>query len=142
MARTKHGLPGIYNATPITLTDGQGAAIALDSSGRLVIAPLSSSIDEISTIQKPITTSTPTNVASSATSVQLLAANANRRAASIFNDSTQDLYIKEGTTASATDFLTIIPPKSLYEFPLPIYTGRVDGIWAAANGSARIVEKV
>lgn len=33
MARTKHGLPGIYNATPITLDDQEGAAVALDSAG-------------------------------------------------------------------------------------------------------------
>lgn len=33
MPRVKHGLPGIYNATPLTLTDGDGAALALDSSG-------------------------------------------------------------------------------------------------------------
>lgn len=38
MARTKHGLPGIYNASPITLSDGEGAALALDSSGRLMLS--------------------------------------------------------------------------------------------------------
>jgi hypothetical protein len=30
MAKTANGLPGVYNATPITLTDGEGAAQALD----------------------------------------------------------------------------------------------------------------
>lgn len=30
MARSVHGLPGIYNATAITLSDGEGAAMALD----------------------------------------------------------------------------------------------------------------
>lgn len=38
MARAKHGLPGIYNATPITLTDQEGAAPALDVNGRLIIS--------------------------------------------------------------------------------------------------------
>lgn len=33
MSRTDHGLPGIYNASPLTLPDGAGAALALDQSG-------------------------------------------------------------------------------------------------------------
>ncbi len=38
MARTQYGRPGIYNAVAITLADGEGAALALDSSGRVLIA--------------------------------------------------------------------------------------------------------
>jgi len=38
MPRTSHGLPGIYNATPLTLSDGQGAALAINSSGQLIAA--------------------------------------------------------------------------------------------------------
>ncbi len=34
MARTRHGLPGIYNSTPITLSNEEGAALALNSSGQ------------------------------------------------------------------------------------------------------------
>lgn len=37
MPRTKHGLMGIYNATPITLPNGAGAALALDSAGRAIV---------------------------------------------------------------------------------------------------------
>lgn len=33
MARTAYGYPGIYNATPITLTDGEGCALAVDVNG-------------------------------------------------------------------------------------------------------------
>lgn len=36
MARTRHGLPGIYNSTPITLTNEEGAALAIDENGRLI----------------------------------------------------------------------------------------------------------
>lgn len=36
MARTKHGLPGIYNASVITLPDGAGSALAVDSAGRII----------------------------------------------------------------------------------------------------------
>jgi hypothetical protein len=37
MARDKYGLPGIYNATPITLQDGRGSALATDDSGKLLL---------------------------------------------------------------------------------------------------------
>lgn len=38
MARTKHGLPGIYNSSPITLTNEDGAALAVNSAGVLQVA--------------------------------------------------------------------------------------------------------
>lgn len=48
MPRTSHGLPGIYNATPLTLNDGDGAAPALNASGQLVTAaPTGSSSNQV-----------------------------------------------------------------------------------------------
>lgn len=82
-----------------------------------------------------------TRVASSATSVQLLASTPTRRLATIYNDSSAVLYLKYGTTASATSKNLPIPAGGYFEFPHPIYTGRVDGIWANANGAADIVEE-
>ncbi len=79
-----------------------------------------------------------TSVASSASSVQLLAATA-RKGFTIFNDSTQVLYIKYGATASATSYLAQIAASGFYEDPWG-WNGVVDGIWASANGNARIVE--
>jgi hypothetical protein len=38
MPRIKHGMPGIYNAAGITLADGEGSALAVDSAGRVLIA--------------------------------------------------------------------------------------------------------
>lgn len=35
MARDKYGLPGIYNASPITLQDGRGSALATDINGNV-----------------------------------------------------------------------------------------------------------
>lgn len=35
---TVYGLPGVYNATPLSLNDGDGVALAVDSSGRLIIS--------------------------------------------------------------------------------------------------------
>lgn len=84
-------------------------------------------------------TSAVTQVASSATSATVLAANANRFGASFYNDSTQTLYLKFGTTASATSYTVKMPPDSYFEVPSR-YTGRIDGIWASANGFAYVTE--
>lgn len=85
---------------------------------------------------------TTSNVNSSATSVTLLAANPGRVSAYVFNDSTQVLYLKFGATASSTSYTVQIAAGGYYEFPMPIYTGIVDGIWASANGAARITELI
>jgi hypothetical protein len=81
-----------------------------------------------------------TSVAASATSVTLLAALAARKGALVLNDSTALLYLKFGTTASATSHTVQLPAGALYEFATPVYTGQVDGIWATATGDARVTE--
>lgn len=91
----------------------------------------------------PITTATLSNVSASVTSVTLLASNANRRRVVIVNDSTSALYVKFGATASATSYTYFLAAGDTYESPvLDKYTGIIDGIWAAANGAARITECV
>lgn len=86
-------------------------------------------------------TSSVTSVASSATSVTLLASNSARKGATVFNDSTAILYLKFGATASATSYTVQIAAGGYYEFPGPtVYSGIVDGIWSAANGNARLTE--
>jgi len=84
-------------------------------------------------------TGNSTNVASSATNVTLLAANTSRFGATIFNDSTSILYLKLGATASATSFTVKMDAGDYFETPYD-YTGIIDGLWASANGSARITE--
>lgn len=91
-------------------------------------------------------TSTLTNVASSATSVTLLAANNNRKTVIIVNDSTSDLYVTlNASAASTTNFSFILAGKgggtpSSASFTGEDYSGQVTGIWASANGNARITE--
>lgn len=85
-------------------------------------------------------TATTSTVADSASSATLLSSNAARLGATIVNDSTQAVYVKCGTTASATDFTVKLQPNDYWEVPYR-YTGRIDAIWAAdASGSARITE--
>lgn len=84
---------------------------------------------------------TLTNVAASATSVQLLASNSSRTQAVFYNDTDKNAYVKLGTTASATSFSYLLVPGATLELPKPIYTGRIDCIWAAGpTGSMRITE--
>jgi hypothetical protein len=89
-------------------------------------------------------TSTVTSVSSSATSVSLLASNANRIGATFYNDSTQICYLKLGATASTTSYTIQMAAGSYYELPFQnkMYTGAIDGIWASANGAMRITELV
>lgn len=84
------------------------------------------------------------SVASSATSVTLLASNANRLGATIYNDSTAILRVKLGASASSSSFDVALGAVSsgiggYFEVPYQ-YTGIIDGIWDSANGNARILE--
>lgn len=88
------------------------------------------------TVMRP-GTATEANVASSASSVTLFAAGvANGR--TIFNDSSAVLYVKFGATASTSSYTFQMQPGAYFEFPQPVYGGQVDGIWASANGNARV----
>jgi hypothetical protein len=87
-----------------------------------------------------VTSATLENVASSATNVTLFDSNAAAKGRMIHNDSTAVLYVKFGATATSSSYTVKMASDSYYEFPEPVYTGIVDGIWASANGSARCTE--
>jgi hypothetical protein len=91
-------------------------------------------------VQGQVSTATLANVSSSASSTTLAAANTARRGLVIVNDSTAVLYVKFGATASATSFTYQLGPGDTLEMEQPVYTGVVDGIWASANGAARVTE--
>ncbi|MBD2354744.1 hypothetical protein H6G41_08895 [Tolypothrix sp. FACHB-123] len=84
-------------------------------------------------------TSTPSTVNSSATSVTILALNSNRKGATIWNNSTADLYIDFDSTASTSDFAVKLSAGGYFELPFD-YTGVISGIWSTANGSALVRE--
>jgi hypothetical protein len=90
------------------------------------------------------TTSTPANVAASATAVTIFSAASNAvEGRTVFNDSTAVLYLKKGSGASTTDHFVQIPAGGYFEFPLTrngIYPGLVSGIWSSATGAARTTE--
>ena len=81
-----------------------------------------------------------TAVSSSASNVRLLDANASRRMACIYNNSTADLYVKFGEVASQNSFTKKLATGGYLEMPSPCYTGIIEGIWSEANGNAMITE--
>lgn len=87
-----------------------------------------------------LSTAAVSAVASAASATTLKASNGSRESLKIFNDSSATLYIKDGASASTTDYSVRLDPGGYYEYPLPIYTGIVTGIWSSANGFARITE--
>lgn len=95
-------------------------------------------VDVTSLPNTKASTAALSNVAGSASSVTLKAANADRRALIIVNESSATLYIKFGATASATDYTYQLQAGDTHREEL--YTGIVDGIWASATGAARVTE--
>ena len=84
-------------------------------------------------------TGAPTSVASTATNSVLLAANSSRKGSAIYNNSTSRLYVSLGSVASLTAFTALLEAGGYYEVPF-VFTGLINGIWAAANGNALITE--
>jgi hypothetical protein len=126
-------LAQVDDTSPVAITENQFGNVRMTADHSLLIAERS-------------TTPTVTSVASSASSVSLLAANNARKGAVITNDSSVVLYIKLGTTASTSSYTVTLAgaasaPFSSYEVPFG-YVGAIDGIWASATGNARITEIV
>ena len=132
------------------------SALALESGGNLagINTKLPASLGakapsaSLSVTQAFAATSTLANVASSATSVSLLAANNNRKTAIIINDSTSDLYVTlNASDASTTNYSLFLAAKvgntpSFLAINGDDYSGEIRGIWSSANGVARITEVV
>lgn len=119
------------------LSEGQKTSAA---SIPVVIASDQSSIAVTSTPPTPPSTATLTNVASSATSVSILASQVGRKKFFITNLSTSSLYLAFAATASPTAFTILLPAGGSYESALYDYTGAISGIWSSANGFAYVTE--
>lgn len=85
-------------------------------------------------------TATLSNVSSLASNQTLLSTNNDRLGVTLYNDSTQSLFVKYGATASSTSYTVKMGPGDYWEMPQPIYAGQLDGIWDSANGAVRITE--
>ncbi len=129
------------NPLPVVLATGAAVIghVITDTGSTTVVT------GTVTTKETRSSTGTPANVASSNTSVTVLAANANRLGATVTNDSTAILYLLLATSAASTSNYTVQLAGSTtggvayYEVPFN-YTGQLTGIWASANGNARVTE--
>lgn len=91
----------------------------------------------------PTVTAIRTTVTAATADTLLLAANADRTFASVYNDSTATLYLGLGTTAaSLSDFSVRVPSQTLYEVPDAVSGVAIRGIWDAADGDAIVTAGV
>lgn len=132
------GLPAALGAQGALKVEGVASGTAQPVSGTVTVTNPTA----------PATGSTST-VAASATAVTVLASNGSRRGAVIVNESTSLVYLKYGSSASATDYTVMLLPGTTvigyatHELtPLRdgCYTGIISGIWASATGNARVTE--
>jgi hypothetical protein len=125
-------------ASPLPV-DIQGATLSLDADG----VEIKNDVGNPIPTSVPLRTPTTTSVASSASSVTILASNANRRGISIANDSTQVLRLSYSDPATAANAFIVMQPGSfLWLDQQLMITGTIYGIWASANGTAQVTEYV
>jgi hypothetical protein len=79
--------------------------------------------------------------ASLTASFTLAGANVDRKGLSVYNDSTQSLYIQAGPSGSSTNFMLKLPGGALYELLEPSFTGIITGAFVATGtGKVWVVE--
>ncbi len=103
------------------------------------VTSLASILTAVGVLARPAT-GTKTTVAGSNVSGTILAANANRQGATIYNDSSAILYLALASgTASSTSYTIQVAAAGYYEVP-GRYTGIITGVWASSTGNARVTE--
>jgi hypothetical protein len=87
------------------------------------------------------TTGTPSNATVTTGLQTTLAANAARRGASFWSESTSTVYLALFTPATTSSYtVQLSPANPYYELPQPVYTGIITHIGSAAQGNLRITE--
>lgn len=87
-------------------------------------------------------TGTQSIVPGAAADTIILAANAARQGATVYNDSTAILYLLLANAVSSNTVYSLqVAAGGYYEVPAK-YTGIIKGIWASATGNARVTELV
>lgn len=135
------GMPGLNRLRVRATAWTSGTATVILVGGALPIEPM------VSAVQMPAPlTPTRANVAASATSVTLRAANVNRKGLMISNQGTANLYVDltggTATTTTANSFL--LGPNQSWAMDFSTFTtGLITGIWSATGGNgANVTEFV
>lgn len=120
----------VTTAAP-SYTTGQMSALSLDTNGNL----------RTTAVVNKASTSTVTSVAGATSSTSVLASNASRIFAAIYNNTTKNMYVLLGAgTASPTNCTTVLMKGVYWEVPVD-YTGAIAAIWdAGVSGSALMTE--
>lgn len=118
---------GLYETAPSSLTNGQVGLVGLTATRQLKVS------GSLATSPATASTSTISSVGENAANVTVLAANANRLAASLHNASNAACYIKYGAVASSTSFTKRLQPGEFHQV-FGSYTGKIDAIWDSAPG--------
>lgn len=137
-------------STDVLTIQGIASMVALKVDGSAVTQPVSGTFWQatqpvslaatVATKEVRSSTGTRTSVSGAASSTTILASNANRLGASVYNDSTAILYLDlSGGTASAANYTVQMGQNAYYEVPAN-YTGLITGIWASATGAAKVLE--
>ena len=123
---------GYVTTTAPTYTTGQLEPLSLDTSGNLRVTGFVTT--------NKASTSAVTSVASATSNTVILASNATRVFAAIFNGANKTMYIKLGTTASTSSYTIQLFSGSYWEVPND-YTGEIDAVWATGpTGNALVTE--
>ncbi len=130
------GSANVVESEAVTLTDSAGNEVFPATEFTLVaIATI------LGALQAPVT-SVVSAVPASALATVLLAANAARRGATIFNDSADSMmYVKLAAGVSTASYTVRLGPRSFYELPFPAYGGIIEGLWTGpVSGFAAVTE--
>ncbi len=126
----------------LTLADSAGNL--LGTSGAPLPVVNGAGVAMIGTVgPQPAATGTITSPALSASSFTVLASNTARKAATVYNDSANIVYLALAGTASTTSYTVQVPANGgYYELPgtTMVYTGIVTGISLVASGAVRVTE--
>lgn len=128
------GTLGTVKVQIVKLMDG-----TLDSANKLVI----DANGAMRVKDQRSATSAQSSVTGAAADTTILASNANRLGATVYNEqaaggATLYLLLASGTS-SVTNYSVQLGPSGFYELPFG-YTGILKGIWSAASGAARVTE--
>lgn len=135
------------NSLPVVIASDQGTITtqlptAIGNTTKAASLGVALAIDDVLvTLVGAPSIGAQTIVASSASDVTILASNNSRKGAYIYNDSTQVLYLLLANAVSSTTVFTQkMAAGDSFSMSPGSYTGIIKGIWASANGAARVTE--
>jgi hypothetical protein len=131
-------LPSVSGRVEVTAlpTVSVGNTIAVSGLPTVSVSALPSISGQVSKFRG--STSVATCISGATTSLTLKASNTSRVKAVIVNNSTNNLYVKEGATATTTNYTYLLGNGDAVI--IDDYVGQIDGIWNGVNGSAQVSE--